>query len=270
MLELINNFVQLRQRIREPKNNLMVIRFGNVEVQDLLYRDEIYHELKSNAGFYCKNKEKEQEIYLLWKKKYLEAIYNSDLMLDIVTCSSFHIVGDLFNKLNTWLPSLVYMEEPEWWWRNVINEFEGTIGVVSYFKKDIENQLKVIDKVYPNLNIKKKFVVIKSYNTITGNEPHNDWQETYNDLIKRIDKHKNIGMWLVSCGCYGLPVCNHISQVNKKKSIYVGGLLQLLFGLKGKRWDNRPECNRWYNEHWIYPTEKPKNAEDVEGWCYGK
>jgi len=192
-----------------------------------------------------------------------------DLMLDVFTCPSFQIVGELFNKLNTWVPTLSYMEDPKWWIENIINEYEGTIGIVSYFKKDIENQLMVLDKVWPDLKIKNKFIVIKSYNTIVGNEPHNDWLETYNDLEERVIKRKDIGLWLVSAGCYGLPLCNAIACRNKK-AIYVGGILQTIFGIKGKRWDNRKEVNRWYNKHWIYPTEKPKTAEQIEGACYWK
>ena len=43
----------------------------------------------------------------------------------------------------------------------------------------------------------------------------------------------------------------------------------MLFGLKGKRWDERPYMNKYYNDSWKYPSKKPKNAEGVEGWCYG-
>jgi len=74
---------------------------------------------------------------------------------------------------------------------------------------------------------------------------------------------------LVSAGCYGLPLCDAIKN-DGKKAIYVGGLLQLLFGLRGKRWDKRKELDKFYNDYWKYPTEKPKNGELVEGGCYWK
>ena len=55
----------------------------------------------------------------------------------------------------------------------------------------------------------------------------------------------------------------------------MGGSLQLLFGIKGKRWED-PNYNKNYNyselmnEYWIRPDErfKPKNAAQVEGGCY--
>jgi hypothetical protein len=61
----------------------------------------------------------------------------------------------------------------------------------------------------------------------------------------------------------------------------MGGSLQLLFGIKGKRWED-PDygVKEWgipynfypalMNEYWTRPlnTEKPKTANDVEGACY--
>ena len=49
-------------------------------------------------------------------------------------------------------------------------------------------------------------------------------------------------------------------------SIHAGGATQLLFGIKGKRWD---ECG-FYNDYWVRPSEreKPLGYEKVEGGCY--
>ena len=60
-----------------------------------------------------------------------------------------------------------------------------------------------------------------------------------------------------------------------KKGFHLGGSLQLLFGIRGKRWDN-PDYNPDYNfaelinEHWVKPgtAERPANADKVEGACY--
>jgi hypothetical protein len=269
-MSIINNFLELRKRLNDNQP-LNVIRFGNVEATSLLQKNSIYRELYTNAGFYCKDKSKEQEIYKMWKKLYIKSVMNCDLMLDVFSCPSFEIVGDLLSKMNIWRPSLPYMETPDWWIENIIMEHKGTIGIVSYFKEDIESQLLKMDKIWPNKKIKNKFVVVKSLNTIKGNEPDefNDWLETFNDLQKRVKKEKEPTLWLVSAGCYGLPLCDSIKQ-NGGKSIYVGGLLQTLFGIKGKRFDERLEYKRWYNEHWIYASIKPKNGELIENGCYWK
>ena len=78
---------------------------------------------------------------------------------------------------------------------------------------------------------------------------------------------------LLSCGGYGLPLCRFIYKTLGKTSIYMGGSLQLLFGVYGERWMNHPiisKCVEEYPEHWIRPCdeEKPKNYKKVEGGCY--
>jgi hypothetical protein len=79
---------------------------------------------------------------------------------------------------------------------------------------------------------------------------------------------------LIGCGAYGFPLAAHVKRMGKK-AIHMGGSLQLLFGIKGKRWENsnyNPIYNysKLMNEHWVYPgeEEKPQNAASVEGGCY--
>jgi hypothetical protein len=76
---------------------------------------------------------------------------------------------------------------------------------------------------------------------------------------------------IIGCGAYGLPLAAHVKR-NGKKSIHLAGATQLLFGIKGKRWEQFlvwPYSNL-FNEHWVRPgqDEKPKNASVVEGACY--
>ena len=56
---------------------------------------------------------------------------------------------------------------------------------------------------------------------------------------------------------------------HKAAAVYVGGGLQLLFGIKGKRWDT-DEYPHMYNEHWVYAStaDKPAGFKMVEGGAY--
>ena len=55
-----------------------------------------------------------------------------------------------------------------------------------------------------------------------------------------------------------------------KQVIHMGGATQLLFGIKGKRWDTHPVIKNLYNEHWVRPEahERPEGAETIESGCY--
>lgn len=66
-----------------------------------------------------------------------------------------------------------------------------------------------------------------------------------------------------------------ICKAEREKAIHLAGALQLLFGIRGKRWED-PNYNSTYNysalmnQYWVKPqiTERSQNAERVEGACY--
>ena len=57
--------------------------------------------------------------------------------------------------------------------------------------------------------------------------------------------------------------------------MHLGGATQLLFGIRGKRWEDE-NYNKQYNysalmnEYWVRPSEDeiPDGAKKVEGACY--
>jgi hypothetical protein len=55
-----------------------------------------------------------------------------------------------------------------------------------------------------------------------------------------------------------------------KKGIHLGGATQILFGIRGKRWDDDPFFQKLFNDYWVrpHPTEVPGNFQVVEGGCY--
>ena len=74
---------------------------------------------------------------------------------------------------------------------------------------------------------------------------------------------------LLGCSLYGLPLVSYIKNMGKS-AIYVGGAVQLLFGIKGKRWDTHDEISKMYNDYWIRPldSEIPKNYVGLDGGTY--
>lgn len=74
---------------------------------------------------------------------------------------------------------------------------------------------------------------------------------------------------LVGCGAYGFPLAARLKRAGKKV-VHLGGVLQLLFGIQGKRWDNRPAYRVLYNESWTRPSpeETPPSASQVDGGVY--
>ena len=106
---MINNLNDLHKAILS-KEPLSVVRMGNVEITSILQEEGIYSQMYTNAGFYGS-----EEIYQKWKNKYVKALYNCDCILDVFTCPSFIIQGDLITKLGIWKPTLPYNENPMYW-----------------------------------------------------------------------------------------------------------------------------------------------------------
>ena len=262
MIHRFNHLVE----ILNSKKPCSIIRMGNVEATAILQKKGIYSQMFSNAGFFGT-----LEQFKKWRSDYTKALINADCNLRVITCSSFYVTDDVLTQLNIFCPTLVYIEDLNFWIGLINGLNTSKIGFVSYFKKDMDKQLKKIDKVHSKSQLStdsSQWKIIKSENTIKGNEPlDKDFDQVYQDLLQRcLNEDRDI--YFISCGCYGLLLCNDLKK-NGKQAIYVGGLLQLLFGIMGKRWIDRPIICQHINKHWIYPTEKPINSNNVEGWCYG-
>ena len=77
---------------------------------------------------------------------------------------------------------------------------------------------------------------------------------------------------IVGCGAYGLPLAAKIKKAGKQ-AIHLAGATQLLFGIKGKRWEENEAfayVRKWFNDSWVYPGEEDKlvDGNKVEGGCY--
>lgn len=99
-----------------------------------------------------------------------------------------------------------------------------------------------------------------------------NWFEALDAMCRAIEG-KDFDIALIGCGAYGLPLATHVKGLGKQ-AIHVGGALQLLFGIKGRRWEGGTGGyfydQKYYNEYWVRPSdeERPTNAAAYEGGCY--
>ncbi len=100
------------------------------------------------------------------------------------------------------------------------------------------------------------------------------------DYMKREMDKIDYDICIIGCGAYGFHLAAHAKRMGKK-AIHMGGATQLLFGIKGNRWEDPmygvkewglPEgyYSQFFNEYWAKPWDqyRPKNADSVEGACY--
>lgn len=172
---------------------------------------------------------------------------------------------------------LMYLE-PFWSEKPWTKALEGKkVLVVHPFAKSIIKQYEKREKIFPKREILPKFAsldVIQAVQSIGGICEYDDWFEALHSMEDKMDKVE-YDICLIGCGAYGFPLAAHAKRTGHK-AIHLGGALQLLFGIAGKRWfDNKnTRLSSIYkdliNENWVYPemSEKPQGAYKVEGGCY--
>lgn len=143
--------------------------------------------------------------------------------------------------------------------------------VIHPFAESIEMQYKKRELLFKNLDILPEFDLktIKAVQTIAANQTNfKSWFEALDYMKAQIDV-VDFDIALIAAGSYGLPLASHVKRIGKS-AIHMGGALQILFGIKGKRWDDHAPTAALYNEHWVRPNENEivKNAKIVEGGCY--
>jgi hypothetical protein len=136
-------------------------------------------------------------------------------------------------------------------------------------------------KLFKDPNVLPEFdlLTIKAVQSLSGETCRfKDWFEALKWMEDEMDK-TDYDIALIGCGAYGFPLAAHAKRMGKK-AVHLGGALQLLFGIKGKRWEN-PEYGaislkrknaylELFNEYWIRPDDihTPHVAEKIEGGCY--
>lgn len=94
------------------------------------------------------------------------------------------------------------------------------------------------------------------------------WKDAVDYLEEKVAA-QNPEIVLIGCGGLAMPLAGRL----KKRGIVcvvMGGAIQLLFGIKGRRWENHPFISLLFNNDWVYPAEDevPGASKQIEGACY--
>lgn len=230
-------------------------------------------QLQNNAGFFM-----ETPITVKDVERFAELYLNDIPMMDV--CGRFSYPEKFLpfnnNCKMVQLESLYPFFSPQPWTK----QLEGMrVLVVHPFKETILSQYHHRRKVlFNNPDTLPDFhlEVIKAVQSIAGEKTqYKNWFEAL-DYMKNEISRREFDVLIVGCGAYGLPLAAFGKRLGKK-ALHIGGGTQLLFGIKGNRWEGRyhGDDTRFadlFNEHWVYPSnnERPQKASQVEGGCYWK
>lgn len=248
---------------------------GKIGVIELLHfystyfdfnRDFIANSLAINAGINCSCIQE----YQIWIKDFAKSIQNLDAILSWQNNKQenqtveYLFRGDLISKEFTDIEPFSHGKDG---WHYGLKDKK--VLVISSFKDSIRQQIPNFSKIWEGAEL-GSCEVIECFNPfqITGETPffYRDamWRLT-NEISKR-----NFDICIVGAGGYSLPICNFVKSIGKN-AIHLGGATQVLFGIRGNRFDRNFKDQEWYGtEHFIRPLESdiPKLHNLVEESCY--
>lgn len=115
---------------------------------------------------------------------------------------------------------------------------------------------------------------LKTYRTLSsfaGNKiPYPSWFAALDRMKSDISKI-DFDVALIGCGAYGFNLGCFIKRDLGKVAVHLGGVTQLLFGIKGRRWDTHGRYSQdLYTDSWVRPfaSDTVANATSIEGGCY--
>ncbi len=173
--------------------------------------------------------------------------------------------GTLFTKLRALEP--YYHRNP---WSNALAGKK--VLVVHPFRETILKQYARREAIFPGTDILPAFAsltVIRAVQGLAGQETgYDSWFDALAAMKKQMDA-ADYEVAIIGAGAYSLPLAAHARDTGHV-AIQMSGATQLLFGIRGKRWDDHPVISGLYNDAWVRPaeTEGIAHREAVEGGSY--
>lgn len=139
--------------------------------------------------------------------------------------------------------------------------------LVHPFKRTIQAQWRRRTKLFENPEVLPEFdlKLVEAPQTLGGySQAFSSWSEALEETHRRI-RTVCFDVALVGCGSYSLPLARRI-KASGRPVVVLGGELQLLFGIKGKRWDG----SQLYNSAWVRPLEadRPRGFQGADNGAY--
>lgn len=197
-------------------------------------------------------------------------------------CGQADLIGVWFNPMEDYTiarygpqASITYLRGLEPWyseqpWTAALKD--RRVLVIHPFADTIEKQYEKRELLFPGTDLlpECRLRTVKAVQTIAGTKDSRfqDWFEALSWMEQEAMKEA-FDIAVIGCGAYGFPLAARL-KAHGRQAVHLGGATQLLFGIKGARWENHTVISRLFNENWARPSEeeKPEGANRVEGACY--
>jgi hypothetical protein len=270
--------------------NFLIPRFGMGIIQHLVYDFVLCNEDKKLFLEKIKNK-KLEELYvnsgiltdsdtdLTNFIKYSLEIYQKSILISIVAVDKFNSYKLIDNTILNYVNKkcihhdLITNNGKDIWYRKDVFKNKKVLFISSHaetMKSQWEsgNVIKGYQDKNENFpNTKFIFCEMILNTGIKDKDKLDNWKLIMEKMKNKINKI-DFDIALISAGGYANLLCDYIYTDLKKSACNKGGNMQILFCIKGQRWDVRDDVSKLYNQYWIRHTPKYPELYNIENGCY--
>jgi hypothetical protein len=143
---------------------------------------------------------------------------------------------------------------------------------VSHFAATIAQQYKRRQEIWrakpellPEFELRTICAPLSSY---LAKPQYSDWFAALHAMCREMEAAP-FDAAIVGAGAWSIPLVAHAKSLGGW-AIHLGGITQILFGIRGRRWEKNERIMAFCNDAWVRPAavETPENVQAIEGGCY--
>jgi hypothetical protein len=142
--------------------------------------------------------------------------------------------------------------------------------IVHPFSELIDSQYHRRNELFMGRDVLPEFEALTTLKAVQSSggmkTEYASWFDALENMKQQMEKIE-FDIAIIGAGAYGLPLAAHAKLIGRQ-GIHLGGITQLLFGIMGKRWENK--YGHFINPQWVYPRQedRPPEFDKIEGGCY--
>lgn len=227
---------------------------------------KVAYAMCNNAGYFPEGEDHLHE----FSHRMMEDLHMADLI-----GVWFNYMEDFAVKSYAPQAEIAYLRALEPWYheRPWTASLKGKrVLVIHPFTGTIEAQFRRRERLFPGKEILPECSLrtVRAVVTLAGqkDERFPTWFDALDAMYQEAVREP-FDLAVLGCGAYGLPLAAMLKRAGYQ-AVHLGGATQLLFGIKGGRWDSHPIISKLYNDAWVRPQdeEKPGGFQKVEEGCY--
>ena len=266
------------QAALDSKKGFLVGRNGTIEIETLV-SNRISRILERNAGVFPLN---EETIYS-WIQETKDAIVSADILAAgwyaPLAADEFKLLKSI-NATAKHIPlrALEPYYYPEFFrWTSCLKG--RRVAIVNSFAESALEQTKKAAAIWPNhdesilpdatwIPIRTGYSPVLAQGRAEWPVNVKCWKDAVAHVVQQVVE-SDAEVVLIGCGGLGMIIGARLKALGKV-CIVLGGAIQVLFGIKGRRWEHHEIISNFWNDAWIWPLLKdtPAGADAVERRCY--